>query len=193
MVVRLHNVTKWKCLKPGEMLSLRGSQPRRVRVEVNCVAPTRFDIVAPNGVPVFLAVVQGLETLEFSAGADTNLVPTSEDEVWFFTNDGDHTASPTRSASFTKLATRRERNPQLELMMFKQEQNMRRREARMAAEIAEMRAAMAANAGADPATGEISDHGDGKGATGGDRSAAAGVEPGVADPAKPGADDGAGA
>lgn len=140
MVVRIHNVSKWKKLQPGEVLELKGQSERRVRIELNCPAPTRLDLIQSDGNPVFLAVVQGLETVEFVAGATVQLVATSEDEVWYFTSDGEQVAAKNVQAkSFTKIAQRRTRNPELERMMFKMQQNMERRFAMLEAENAELR------------------------------------------------------
>lgn len=170
MVVRLHNVNKWQRLSPGEVLSLPGplDQPRKVRLEVNCVEPTRFDVVSgPAGAEehFFLAVVTGYQVLEFSVPGDVKVVPTTDGEVWFFTNDGDSIASKNvQAVPFTKIASRRTRNPDLELMMFKMEQNQKRREAALRAE---MQALMAARTPHDLETGEVDDDmGSGGGAAG---------------------------
>lgn len=192
MVVRIHNVGKWAVLKAGDMLELNGVEGRRIRVEFNCPAPTRIDAIEGDKA-TFLAVVQGHEVVEFVAGAQVHLVATSEDEVWYFTNDGQEVAAVRPEAvSFTKIASRRARNPELERMMFKMEQNMQRRMDAQFAELEAMREAMAEREGADPETGELPDeNGDGPadGTAGEDAGAAGGgvesTEPG------PGTDTGA--
>ena len=199
MVIKIHNVTKWSELKPGEALTLRGQegQPRKVRVELNCVAPTRVDLVEGDGSVWFLGTVEGFEVVEFSTeAAEAQLVPTSEGEVWFFTNDGDQIAvdRSMEAESFTKVMQRRVRNPQLEAIEWKMRQNMERRFAQQAAELEALRAAQAKLAGADPVTGEVeggeADVGGGAsdGAAGGGTPAAGGT----ADGASEGADGNAG-
>lgn len=186
MVIRLHNVTKWSRLAPGEALDLRGTQRRKIRVELNCPAPTRLDVLEGDKL-TFLAVVQGYEVVEFAASADAALVPTSDDEVWYFTNDGDRDAlekSPF-AVSFTKIASRRARNPELERMMFKMEQNMQRRMAKLQAEMDDMRAAQPPH---DPETGEVDETGGGAGAGYVDPASAAGAAGGDPEPAGEGAD-----
>lgn len=158
MVVRIHNLTKWSPLKPGDVLELKGLASRPVRIEVNTETTTRLDwIEGEKG--TFLAVVNGYEVVEFVAGPEGHLVATSEGEVWFFTNDGDQVATARPEAvSFTKIATRRARNPELERMMYKMEQNMNRRMAAQQAEIEAMLRAQAeadAEGGYDPETGEV--------------------------------------
>jgi hypothetical protein len=114
------------------------------------------------------------------------LACTSESEVWYFTNDGDLIAMERPEAvSFTKIASRRARNPELERMMWKMEQNMERRLAAQRVEMEALRQQLEAER-VDPDTGEVHDEpeaDDGAGATGD----AAGDEPGeevVPPPAK---------
>lgn len=156
MVVRLHNLSKWRVLKAGDAIAFAGEQDRKVRIEVNCEFPTRFDVVHGDGdrtSVTFLAVVVGMETLEFTAPGETYLTATSDGEVWYFTNEGDQTATDRKAQSFTKVMNRRSRNPDLERMMFKMEQNTMRRLAMMAEEV-EARIS-AAGAKHDTATGEV--------------------------------------
>jgi hypothetical protein len=146
MVIRLHNVTKWDVLQPGQVLQLPGDDghARKIRLEVNCPSPTRFDIMS-DGTMCFLAVVEGLETLEFTGSGTVEVSATADSEVWYFTHDGTDSAVEIEDAkSFVKIANRRTRNPQQELMMFKLEQNMKRREAAQAEELAQMRELLAA-------------------------------------------------
>jgi len=160
MVVRIHNVSKWVKVPEGKVIELVGDRDRKVRIEVNCPEPTRFDVVEGDFL-TFLAVVQGYEVLEFVAGAQAHVVPTTEGEVWYFTNDGDQIAEERDDlVSFTKIASRRARNPELELMMFKMNQNMERRMAQQAAEMAAMLAAQAAEVPHDPETGEVIENGE---------------------------------
>lgn len=156
MVIKLHNTDKWELLETGKVLAFKGNVPRLVRVEFNCVAPTRIDLKeAERG--TFLAVVQGHEVIEFTCSGDAELIATSDDEVWFHTDYGDGLAFESFAESFTKLANRRVRNPDLELMMFKAEQRINAR----LAELDKERAALAAervseNVGVAPSAGTAS-------------------------------------
>lgn len=128
MTIRIHNLDKWALLQPGMVLELVANDTRKIRLEFNCPADTRIDVADADGKLTFLAVVRGYEVVEFYGHATSHVVATSDDEVWYFTNDGETTATDTPEAvSFTKIAGRRERNPELERMMFKLEQNMLRR------------------------------------------------------------------
>jgi len=187
MVVRIHNLSKWSRIEPGNVLHLEGDHLRKIRVEVNCVEPTAFHVLEGDE-PVFLAVVQGHQLLEFAAAGTVDLVPSTDGDVWYFTTDGGIDATESIEASFTTIASRKARNPQLELMMWKQEQNMRRREAALAEELAAFRASIAAQ-GVDSDTGEVDDD-DATAANGTERSSDGDVGAGEAtgagsEPAKP--------
>lgn len=135
MVVRIHNTSKWSLVKAGGVLELLGQGQRNVRLEVNCPAPTRLDLVYAGDKTVFLAVAEGHEVIEFVAEDDCYIMPTTDDDFWFFTNDGDQIAVENpHEVPFTKIADRRARNPELERMMFKMEQNVMRRLEAAAAE-----------------------------------------------------------
>lgn len=155
MVVRIHNPTKWARLEQGQMLALPGAGSRKVRLELNCSAPTHVMLQeGEGGQTFFLAVVDGMEVIEFAAGPDAFVICTTDGEVWYFTNDGDAGSYEVPNAvSFAKIANRRSRNPQLEMMMWKMEQRMNARLAQQAEELAAWQAAH----GADAETGEVDD------------------------------------
>lgn len=164
MVIRLHNVSKWARLDGG-ILPFVGIQHRKIRIDVNCETDTRFDIVIPgegeeaDKLIMLAAGVVGLETLDFTAPADCALHASSEGEVWYFTNEGDDQSVPAvEDEIFTTIANRRARNPQLEMMMFKQEQNINRRLKAQAAEFQAMIDAIGVQH--DTVTGEVFDDDD---------------------------------
>lgn len=136
MVLRIHNLGKWKVLQPGQMLPLGGEVQRRVRLDVNCPAPTRFEAVDDENAVTFLGIVQGLETLEFHASPGLIVSATSEDDIWYFTSDGEQIGTEDLdTVSFTTLENRRERNPELERMMQRAQENMLAREAALSDEM----------------------------------------------------------
>ncbi len=160
MVVRIHNIDKWKRLPAGDVLGLGHGGARLVRVDLNCPTPTHV-AYSQGEVVTFLAVVHGLQTLEFAtieADEEPLLVLTGEDDAWYFTDEGDHAPVENLEAkSFTKLATRRARNPELERLQFIAEQNMNNRMARLEEEYARRFENMARSV--DRETGEVIDHG----------------------------------
>jgi hypothetical protein len=154
MALRLFNTSKWSKLGSSMVLVLPGTDVRNVAVQVNTEAPTRVDVFFADesgevGDGVFLGVVAGLETLEFTAEGEAHLSFTTDGEVWYFTNSSGENGSSQvgdglEAASFTKIASRRTRNPELELMMFKQQQNARRNQEKQRAETDALRALLEA-------------------------------------------------
>lgn len=131
MTIRILNPFDWSPVKSGDMLQLNGDHDRIVKIELNCEAPTRIDLVHHDEVgeerTTFLGIIQGLDKIEVVADAAANLVFSTEGEVWFCTNDGLVTAVeiPDES-SFTKLVGRKSRSDQLEEIIRIQQRGMDR-------------------------------------------------------------------
>lgn len=157
MVVRLNDIAGWNRLNPGLKLALPSEEPRKVRLEVNCPAPTRIDALV-GGVVHFLAVVQGYEVIEFGAPGVVEVVLDSELETYYRTDDGESIAVvlPDNEPSFTTPMERQVRNPHLEAIEFKMRQNMLAFEERMGADRAALEARLvAAEARAKAAEGKV--------------------------------------
>lgn len=169
MVKRLHNLSKWRELKAGDGIEFVGERDRRVRIEFNTETATRLHLVHGDDDDTqvtFVTVVEGFDVVEFTAPGNCVLAATSDGEVWYFTNEGDVEATDRQAVSFTKVMNRRARNPELERMMWKMEQNIA---ARMTVMEAELEARYAATGQRyDPDTGEVEDDEVGGGDTGGD-------------------------
>ena len=170
MVKRLHNLSKWRELKAGDGIEFVGERDRRVRIEFNTETATRLHLVHGDDDDTqvtFVTVVEGFDVVEFTAPGNCVLAATSDGEVWYFTNEGDVEATDRQAVSFTKVMNRRARNPELERMMWKMEQNIA---ARMSVMEAELEARYAATGQRyDPDTGEVEDDDEiGVGDTGGD-------------------------
>lgn len=172
MVVRIHNIGKWQKLET-EVLQLPGHGRRKVKVHLNCAGDTRVDLVEVDrqDSPVtFLWAGRGMVEIEFTARGLVQLVCTSPDDVYFFTNERAGTAIKNIEAvSFTKIANRRARNPELEAIMWRAEINMNRRLAQLEEEMERRLANRAIRI--DRNTGEVTDAEaaqDGNGHTGGE-------------------------
>lgn len=188
MTIKVRDITKWAKLPDGFAINCVGEGLRRVKLEVNCEAPTRFDVVQGDAL-TFLAAVEGLKTIEFVVDGPCEVAADTVGEVWFFTQDGEVTSIEDEGAvTFTKIAGRRSRNPELELMMFKAEQRMN---ARLESQRAEFEAYMAKVGRHDPETGEVIDEQAQDGA--GDAAGGEGSEPGADGPADAVADEKPGA
>lgn len=179
MVIRIHDTARWSRAEAGKRLVLPGDKGRKIRLEVNCPLPTRFDLFEGDKL-TFLAVVQGLEIIEFYTPGDCELIADTEDDWFYATSEGDvvDVFNP-EATSFVRLAQRKTRNPALEMMQFKMEQNMERRLARQKLEIEQLyaareaRLAKAAEAGANTETGELDEPTDDLSAVGGTGEAGA--------------------
>ncbi|RWP57965.1 hypothetical protein [Mesorhizobium sp.] len=137
MSIKLDNLADWRPLSGSIILGGSDERSRRVRVYLNCMEPTPL-FVALDGAPArFLATMPaGLERLEFVASGEVEIAAdtvdrvvyyqcTEHEKMWF---DGD-------GASFTTIHERQPRNEALEWVMFQQEQNQKRVEAVLRAEM----------------------------------------------------------
>lgn len=170
MVIRIHNLDKWQRLPEGKLLVLPAEGQRKIRLALNVSAPTHVEVVQGDK-GTFLTVVNpgAPETLEFTIEGTAQILCTTEGEVWHHSHEGEETSFDVPDAqTFTRIASRRARNPQLEMMMFKAEQNMARRLNALAAEYEER--IQAAGVRHDLETGEIDEddggQGEGSGASG---------------------------
>lgn len=161
MAIKLANISDWERFDAEKLLVLPGgAQSRKIRLEVNCGHPTRFDLMIPDVGVFHLATVEGLETIEFFYAGEARISAVSarvgidEVDAWFYTADGQVTHAEVPDAvTFTKIAQRRARNPELEYMQFVMNQNIERR---LAAQQDEFKRYMA-SLKADPETGEVKD------------------------------------
>lgn len=184
MAIKIGNLSRWARLEPGQVLTFgQENRQQRIRVEFNVSDETHITAIDHKGHERFVAVIQGHETIEFTTEGDVVLVPTTEGEIWWYTRDGDTDAMElVHEVPFTRVMQRRARNPELELMMFKMNQNIERRIAAEVQSHIQAQAAMAAKF--DPETGEVDEEqvNDQDGAD--DPAGDAGVQPGAEVPAK---------
>lgn len=181
-MIRIHDVAGWTRCVPGKEIVLAGDKGRKIILEANCPEPTRFDLVGGDDKVTFLAVIHGLDAIEFySDDPHVVIAPTTDADFWVFTNDGEYVGyEPDRSppeqggigGTYTRLMQRRARNPEFERLQARMRLNEWRRDQQQAAERAELLAmiAEARAAGANIDTGEID--GDDTAATGGAKGGA---------------------
>ncbi|QCS37272.1 hypothetical protein [Tortoise microvirus 78] len=174
MAIKVGDLNRWKQLKLGDALALNSDRQRQVRLEVNVDQPTQVMAVRGTDV-VLLGVVMGMDVIEFVTDGPTEVAFTTEGQVFYFTRDGDSEALDlVEEVSFATLANRRARNPQVELMFYKMNQNMERRLAQQADDFERRMAEM----GYDPDTGEVADDDD-DGTVEGDTAAAEAAAGGI--------------
>lgn len=142
-MARVHNLSKWKKLNPGGDIVLPGEGGRTVRVDFNVILPTPVHLIRGRGDDaklIFVGLVEKLDFVEFTAPeGEIRLVCDSDEPVWFFTNDGVVVANDvSEQEHWTKIMTREQRNPQQDLIMWQMQQNAKRREQALQAEILRM-------------------------------------------------------
>lgn len=159
MRVKLGSMSRWKKIPSGQYLDLPGKR-REVTLEVNVEQVTRFDVVE-NNVPRLLRVVEPRDcplSLLFIVDGDCEVVPNTEGEVWYYTDDGETINYAITTQSFTKLEQRMEMTPEMEVTILKanlSRESRLREQAQLMLLKKQRDEAEAANA--DPETGEIVD------------------------------------
>lgn len=143
---KLDSLDRWIALPVGSRLTLPGDAPRRIRLNVNSPGLTPLYIVTPDGEVRFLASAYCRDTIEFAAGGNV-VIMTETEHVSVYSAENEPTFTVIENAeSYTQIANRAARNPDLEYIEFMQNQNMERRLAALAAEI-EARVAKAYDTG----------------------------------------------
>ena len=130
-MIKLDSLSRWMHLKKGDILTLSGDAQRRIRLQVNSPKRSSLFIVNDDGEPVFLAAPVGRDVVEFASSGNVRIT-TEDDDVFVYTAENEPTFTIFEDAeTFTKIAERTARNPDLEHMMYLQQQNMERRLAAM--------------------------------------------------------------
>ena len=132
--IKLNSIDRWKPAD-GNLLSFEGVGARRIRLHVNSPGVALAWLVHGEGDLQFLGRVEGFQTIEFYAAGNIN-VSLDGSDVWWSCAEVEPTyVEVIDPVIFTKIANRRHRNPELEEMMFRMQQNMERRLAQQATEI----------------------------------------------------------
>lgn len=159
MALKIGNISRWAKLDPGNVLQFGDeNRSQRLRLEFNTSERTHLVVIDHKERERFLGVIYGHEQVEFTTEGPVTILATTEGEVWWYSRDGETDAMElVHEVPFTKVMQRRARNPELEMMMFKVNQNMERRMQAMQAEIAARVAAVGPH---DLETGEVSNDDD---------------------------------
>lgn len=139
MVVKLNSLARWAMLPEGQAIAFEGSNvgERRVRINFNLEAVTAFFIGDEEGESFLCTIGPGLETVEFNVAGSFNVYPEKGSAaVHYQSADLEPTfVEVPDPVIFTKIAQRRQRNPELEEIMYRMNANMERRLAAQASEI----------------------------------------------------------
>lgn len=140
MTIKLGSLSRWRPFM-GHAVILGGTphRERQIRLHFNCESETAiYRVFADTDDQQLITVVPaGNETVEFHAAGEVRFiaVPISGTEVWYQTADIEPTYIEVDDpAIFTRIAARRHRNPELEEIMYRMQENMERRFAMQAHE-----------------------------------------------------------
>ncbi|MCZ7500836.1 hypothetical protein [Agrobacterium sp. ST15.13.015] len=144
MVVKLNSLSRWLSLDSTKAILFSGTADaeRCVRIQFNLEAVTTFYIGKDEADADLLCTIgPGQETVEFYARGDFYVFAEKDaGMVKYQSADLEPTFSEVVDpVIFTKIANRRHRNPELEEMMFRMNQNLERR---LAAQAHEFEAAL---------------------------------------------------
>lgn len=138
--MRLYELSKWQTVGKDaddniKSIKFNGKGLRRVKVFVNAPYPTRLYRVLEGGEIDFLAKVDGFEEINFTVDGELCITADHED-VKMYCGEFETTSMRIPDAvAFVKIANRKQRNPELELMQYQMKANM---EALVAAQIEEL-------------------------------------------------------
>lgn len=146
---RIGVLKNWKPLTAGELARFSGDRSRKVVIHTNSVGPVGLTFTQGDET-IFLARVEGLETVEFEVPAGDFDIHASGD-IHYKTADGQEVhVERMDHSTFTKMHDRQARNPQAELMAYYARENQRKMDA-MHAQLDEKLARLAAVESAAPA------------------------------------------
>lgn len=132
--IKLNAIDRWK-RADGNLLTFEGVGARRIRLHLNSPGVALAWLVHDEGDPQFLGRVEGYQTIEFYAAGSVKIGIEGSDVWWSCAEVEPTFVEVIDPVIFTRIANRRHRNPELEEMMFRMQQNMERRLAQQAGEI----------------------------------------------------------
>lgn len=125
---RIFNVDKWHLIAAGQAVNFENTEARRVRIHVNAPDPVKLYYADNNGDVTFLARVVGRDVVEFGAYEGGFAITAEGGDCWIDTVDGENFSFVIPDAVIlTRIAERRVRNPEIELMNYLMNQNIERR------------------------------------------------------------------
>lgn len=143
-VIKLNSLARWRNLEAGKAIHFAdvGRSERRICLTVNTHLATALWLRNADGEERLLAcLTPGLNKVEFYAAGPFAVVPSDGDnELWYQTAEAEPNhvviADP---VIYTGIPERRQRNPQLEMIMYAMRQNLAARDAHFAAELAKLK------------------------------------------------------
>lgn len=132
---RIGQLIDWRYLEAGKMVEFNAARVRRVRLHVNAPDKTKLYVVKPDGETAFLALVEGLDVVEFVVGGAFSILAEGAGLNWYSQEGSVRHAVVPDPAVFTRIHERRERNYEVLLMERVMRQNMEKRLEKQMAEM----------------------------------------------------------
>lgn len=130
----LKDLNSWRVLG-STPVKFKNAEPRKVRLEVLAEDEAKLYVKQANG-PVYIGTFDGYDVVTFYANGPYELSakggPVKVRSPEF---DGPNAVEVPDAVSFTRIVTRRQRNPELELITRKMQENMERRFAQLANDV----------------------------------------------------------
>lgn len=123
---RIFNFLDWRTLSDGQKVGFPGKTSRVVVLEVNAQDEARL-FVEEDGTIHFLAVVFGRDEIQFAVEGGFAIICEGGPVHFKTAEDSDWSVQPVDDTTFTTLVERRQRNPELEQIMYQAQINMERR------------------------------------------------------------------
>jgi len=135
-MLNLNEMDKFVLVPQGSYLELANDKRRVVKLELNTSEPCQLRLQVGSDDYRFLANVHGRETISFVADGPVGIWPDCDGEVWWWCPEMESThVQLVDEETFTRVANRRQRNPELERMMQKMHENAERRMAQVVGEV----------------------------------------------------------
>lgn len=109
IMINLRSLSDWRILGEGDVLKLRKQKSRMVAIEVNAPYTTVMMYIEEGMEPKFLARVEGLQTVRFTAPGPIDIAV--DQEVQYRTSDNMHLHAEQSPEKYTKIMARGPQDP----------------------------------------------------------------------------------
>lgn len=102
-------------------------EPRKIRLEVLAENPAKLYVTDGKAKPVYIGSFEGYDVVQFNVAGDAKLQADGAGVMVWSGEFQDQIIEIPEAVSFTRMMTRRQRNPELEQLQLRMQQNMERR------------------------------------------------------------------
>lgn len=102
-------------------------EPRKIRLEVLAENPVKLYVEDGKAKPVYIGSFEGYDVVQFNVTGDARLQADGAGALVWTGEFQDQIIEIPEAVSFTRMMTRRQRNPELEALQHRMQMNMERR------------------------------------------------------------------